>query len=194
MEYTPVKSDPVKDRNDSICSLISDNQTPVSIKSESSSADHESQLIGSFSGMKIQNRSFNDDFDDNAPSGLLLKFKRRLDSHTVEGSPCLHGAFKRLDVHPTPMKIEPVNFEPKEHITILPKKDETKLLVVFAASDEHDTGAHQENALRTASLCGENGCLRRTALMNNMKWLNTDHLPDPAIADLMRYSKHTKLV
>jgi hypothetical protein len=182
MEYTPVKSDPTKDSVDSINALITDNQTPVNVRSNSE--DAESLLVGSFSGMKIQQGFVEDEVSELNSNGGILKFKRRLDSHTVEGSPCVQGIFKRLDIHPTPAKEV---FQGQKKPEPLPHNtDEKKLLIVYSASDEHDTGIHQENSLRTALLCGGEGCLRRSSLSSSMDWLNTDNLFDPCITDLLR--------
>lgn len=64
--------------------------------------------------------------------------------------------------------------------------DKRKVLVICSASDEHDTGNHQENALRTALLCGPEGCLRRPALADFMEWIDTDKLSSPPVTDLLR--------
>lgn len=175
-----MKTDPTKDSIDSINSSIAENQTPVNVRTNHE--DGESLLVGSFSGMKIQ-QAFTDD-NESSLNGGLLKFKRRLDNRTVEGSPCVQGIFKRLDVHPTPAK--EIFQEEHKSRPLLQNTDEKKLLIVYSASDEHDTGVHQENSLRTALLCGGDGCLRRSALSSSIDWLNTDSLFDPCITDLLR--------
>jgi hypothetical protein len=61
-----------------------------------------------------------------------------------------------------------------------------RLLVIFSNSDEHDTGNHQENALRSAVLCGPQGALRRDAVYAHTDWKDTKNLAPPPLADLMR--------
>ena len=61
-----------------------------------------------------------------------------------------------------------------------------KVYILSSGSDEHDTGNHQENARRTALLCGDNGCLRRYPLQNYIEWGNTDNVKLAPLTDILR--------
>lgn len=66
----------------------------------------------------------------------------------------------------------------------------SKLFVVCSKSDDHNTGCHQENARRTALLCGPEGCLRRPALHNDIEWFDSDQLDVPPLTDLLRVHEY----
>lgn len=107
---------------------------------------------------------------------------------TAEGTPFLSGSLKRKDFKPTPLKED---FE--AHLLPLPPKtirkpvrSNNKLLVITSASDEHNTGDHQENALRTSLLVGEQGCLRRSSLDGYIEWVDSQNLHAPDITHLLR--------
>lgn len=152
-----------------------------------------------------------DDHSDEPEGRMKRHFSER---YTVEGSPFISGAdIKRRDVLPTPAKVS-FNIDPiaeeLTHVglavasidasptsltagiaatatpTISRSDGVQKVLVICSASDEHDTGNHQENALRTALLCGPEGCLRRKALADFVEWVDTDKLSSPPISDLLR--------
>jgi len=68
----------------------------------------------------------------------------------------------------------------------------TVLVVSALEGDDHDTGVHQENALRTELLVGPTGCLRREALHASLLWRSMpggangeDTAPAP-LTDLLR--------
>ena len=67
--------------------------------------------------------------------------------------------------------------------------DRRVLIVCSDASDDHDTGIHQENALRTELLVGQLGCLRRAALRSSLHWPSSSSkaacAPAP-LTDLLR--------
>jgi hypothetical protein len=130
----------------------------------------------------------------------FVKVKRALEHHTIEGSPFTTSIPKKLDINPTPSRvifeqqvpIIPPAPEPKVNSTSIPsnahavKSEEYSVMVLSSASDDHNTGNHQENALRTALLCGEEGCLKRAAISPSIKWVSCDHLDLPPIVDLLR--------
>jgi hypothetical protein len=62
------------------------------------------------------------------------------------------------------------------------------LVVVTPESDQHDTGDHQENALRTALLGGPEGCLRRPHLVDSIVWAPVVAIQPAPLTDLLRYS------
>ena len=151
-------------------------QTPDSKRSGISSVGRDDDcdyLMETFSGMKINNQA-----------GAL---KRSADLMTVEGSPV--NLTKRIDMNQTPhakfllTSCLQASFVGEEIIVgvnnAIASKDSAamkiasvtgpvlrprKVLIISSVSDDHDTGNHQENALRTALLCGSNGCLRRGQL------------------------------
>ncbi len=136
-------------------------------------------VVGSFSGMRVQEASN----------------KRFMEQSTVEGSPV---NAKRLDLQPTPVGINPhaanhstVTTNPiaPHSITFADDRKGKEVIVLCSASDGHDTGDHQENSLRTALLCGPEGCLRRSALKANMKFVSSDSIEPAPLVDLMRYIK-----
>lgn len=133
-------------------------------------------LMGTFSGLKISNAA-----------GAL---KRSADLMTVEGTPI--NLTKRIDLHSTPNirllsstdeqksqivptvadgeefsatnNLRPLGCSAVTMTSALQSTHPRKVLIISAGSDDHDTGDHQENALRTELLCGPNGCLRRGLL------------------------------
>ena len=60
------------------------------------------------------------------------------------------------------------------------------MLVITSGKDEHNTGEHQENALRTALLCGPDGCLRREPLRSRLTWISDDLVSPASLVDLLR--------
>lgn len=140
----------------------------------------EADLMDSFSAMKVT-------------QGIM--YKRTADTMTIEGTPVNISRFKRQDINPTPIKLEGSSFysESVHQFKIPPSlpeekslEEEVKLLVICSASQEHNTGDHQENALRTALLCGDEGCLRRPELRNRIKWIDSDNLTGAPLVDLLR--------
>jgi hypothetical protein len=146
----------------------------------------EEDLVGSFSAMKVS--------------------KRSADYSTIEGSPVNDIRYKRQDIHPTPYKAEDALTSQQwattslqqfsvpgvtEKAQVLANVDscngKEKLLVICSASEEHNTGDHQENALRTALLCGKDGCLRRPELSDRIRWIDSDNLTGAPLTDLLRY-------
>ena len=183
---TPLKLSPCENNNHMTntpqCSIDGDIiSTPIVVQS---SVIDEDELAVSFSTMKVS---------------LGGSFKRNADSFTIEGSPMISRYSKRMDVNPTPLKsdtfISNEHFSQKNNLTKLSQTSNNvvessiskKLLVICSSSEEHNTGDHQENALRTALLCGEEGCLRRKELDGMIEWINSDHLSAPPLCDLMRY-------
>jgi hypothetical protein len=148
----------------------------------------EDELMDTFSAMKVSYH------------GALSK--RLADSDTIEGSPVNPSRFKRLDLHPTPQKLygavlsttsRPPNVTKRTAApctvnthTQMDKDLERRLLVICSASEEHNTGDHQENALRTALLCGPEGCLRREELADSIVWIDSDNLTPASLTDLLR--------
>lgn len=183
---SPVKSNDLMDRV-----TLSTAYTPY-VSRKSYDESDEAGLVGSLSTMKIDNPDHNDadylnETHEDAP--LVIKLKRSYDHQTIEGTPCNPDS-KRFDHGITPArenfiaKSVPLNLN---SIELQSKRTEgEKVLVICSASDEHDTGEHQENARRTALLSGEHGCLRRPGVNDNMVWVPADNLPLPAIADLLR--------
>lgn len=68
-----------------------------------------------------------------------------------------------------------------------------KVLCISSGSDDHDTGEHQENALRTALICGVNGCLRRPQLDESIVWVDGNLVKPAPIADLLRVHEYAYL-
>ena len=158
-------------------------------------------ITTSFTGMKLQN-----------PGNA---FKRSADRMTVEGSPICNSAahsnapagdissseedgedlgpavhaVKRIDLNPTPVRkpdsLNAANTGKSDVVRI------HNLLVISSGSDDHNTGDHQENALRTALLAGENGCLRREPLRPYVTWLEPEAVAPAPIADLLRVHDFT---
>ena len=141
-------------------------------------------VVGSFSGLKIHN----------------VSNKRLMEQSTAEGSP-VNVNPKRLDLQPTPklsisntgqappagFNAGTVAYKATKPSTADNSSDIKEVIVLCSASEGHDTGDHQENALRTALLCGSDGCLRRPALEAHMKFVSSDSIDPAPLADLMRY-------
>jgi acetoin utilization deacetylase AcuC-like enzyme len=68
-----------------------------------------------------------------------------------------------------------------------------KVLCISSGSDDHNTGEHQENALRTALLCGVDGCLRRPQLDESIVWVDENLVKPAPIADLLRVHEYAYL-
>lgn len=183
MEQTPIKSEGL------LYQYSDSTQTPES--SSSSRKNEEDDLIHTLSGMKIESTNYTVDVP-------LLKTKRTFDHRTIEGSPYVTNIPKKLDIHPTPAKDHFLQTHsaslnltsppppPPPPTPILEADGQYSLLIFSSASDDHDTGEHQENALRTALLSGENGCLRRAVVKDWMEWIDCNSLPLPSIVDLLR--------
>jgi hypothetical protein len=146
--------------------------------------------------IKVPTSEYHSDESETDIRGDSFRAKREFDMHTIEGSPFIH-LHKRVDVNPTPAKsstsgtdyivssglISPVKNTPARK----PEESKTKLLVVCSASEDHDTGEHQENARRTKLLCGlEEGCLRRASVGSHIDWIDSTSLPPPPLTDLLR--------
>lgn len=171
-DHTPVKSTFLSENADAIMRLTPQHDVDRS----------DEELLDTFSAMKVTFHS-----------------KRFADNDTIEGSPVNLNRFKRIDLHPTPHKLYqsvppeisscPPNVTKRIGATSLPQSNNNesrKLLVICSASEEHNTGDHQENALRTALICGPGGCLRREELKGNIEWINSDNLTPAPLADLLR--------
>ena len=147
----------------------------------------------------------------NAEDLALCFSELRVDRQTVEGSPIM----KRADIKSTPAafrfasydqekstteELDPALSEEGTEIFYTPcaravgggqqrsQSKGNKVMVFVSSSDEHDTGNHQENALRTELLSGPNGCLRREQLQKNIEFVDeaTYHNKPAPISDLMR--------
>lgn len=196
---TPLKLSPFDENNNHMslsntpqCSIGSDNtitatnivNTPNNVVNQSNVDD---DLAISFSTMKVT---------------LGGSSKRNADSFTVEGSPMIRRDYKRMDINPTPFKsnntLSNDRFVQKNNDinklslqsinnNVVKNNISKKLLVICSSSEEHNTGDHQENALRTALLCGDDGCLRRKELDGMIQWINSDNLSAPPLCDLIRF-------
>eukprot|EP01032_Pedospumella_encystans_P011509 gene11509-13377_t len=185
---TPVKS-PINP-NARIDSTVS---TPVK-------EEDDEMLIGTFSAMKVT-------------QGANLA-KRCADAYTIEGSPVnVNHRYKKRDFHPTPLRASfygghdfdetPLQRNivtgtlsqsvAKPFAKPTSTSEHDMLLVICSASEEHNTGDHQENALRTALLCGPDGCLRRPEVNEHIKWINSDNLTAAPLTDLLRVHEYTYL-
>ena len=154
----------------------------------------DDMLVGRFSIMNVTS----DGVHDNLSSSLHL-LKRGPDALTIEGSPMnpIRTA-KRLDLNPTPSRAirecgGSIPIHVADELSVggyacsSSTGPELQLLVICSSSDEHDTGDHQENALRTTLLCGTHGCLRRPELQGSIAFIDADLLSPPPLADLLRY-------
>jgi hypothetical protein len=161
-------------------------QTPENTSSNKLNIDGNGEcdlLMGTFSGLKISNAA-----------GAL---KRSADLMTVEGTPI--NLTKRIDLHSTPnIRLpSPVDKQKSQFVSTVADGEDfsalnslcpqgcsavtltsalqsthpRKVLIVTAGSDDHNTGDHQENALRTELLCGPDGCLRRGLLGMRIRYL-----------------------
>jgi hypothetical protein len=131
---------------------------------------------------------------------LAIALKRSASIMTVEGTPINDS--KRFNFNATPAgKLvadnllnfhlpssfsseyqPPTSATPQNQIS----KPQLVRVVVTPESDQHDTGDHQENALRTALLSGPEGCLRRDALKQYLHWSQTEQSAAAPISDLLR--------
>eukprot|EP01038_Epipyxis_sp_PR26KG_P007318 gene7318-9972_t len=128
--------------------------------------------------------------------------KRTIDRRTIEGSPVVESFSKRIDLHPTPIQLsKSVPLNSISNLTEIPSKTEqiynrannNKVKVICSSSDGHETGEHQENALRTSLLCGKNGCLRRVSLQNNIDWIEADCINPASLTDLLKVHEYSYL-
>lgn len=151
----------------------------------------DDMLVGRFSIMNVTSDGVHDNF-----SSSLHLLKRGPDALTIEGSPMnpIRTA-KRLDLNPTPFRAtrecggsNPIHVADESYVSGNASGITTgpELLVICSSSDEHDTGDHQENALRTTLLCGAHGCLRRPELQGSITFIDADQLCPPPLADLLR--------
>jgi acetoin utilization deacetylase AcuC-like enzyme len=72
---------------------------------------------------------------------------------------------------------------------------ERQVLIIDSSGGEnqHNTGDHQENALRTTLLCGELGCLRRKKLEELVVWADRDSNYKAPLTDLLRCHEYSYL-
>jgi acetoin utilization deacetylase AcuC-like enzyme len=95
--------------------------------------------------------------------------------------------------------LNPIQVIKEDHVVEEVSKREASgqkqvLIVSPSGDDEHLTGdGHQENALRTTLLCGDDGCLRRSALENSLVWAPEDQEYCAPIADLLRCHEYAYL-
>ena len=162
------------------------------------------QLLGTFSGMKLQSDVTSPTESDRSgqESNLILKIqlpKRPIEHSTIEGSPVTPASWKRPDINPTPLPpkipiLSDAESKPFEDTARISSHNKiSKLLVISSSSDEHNTGDHQENSLRTALLCGDNGCLRRSELTEDIIWLDSSGICAPPLVDLLRVHDYNYL-
>lgn len=133
--------------------------------------------------------------------------KRTSSEHlTIEGSP-IASFPKRIDLSETPASMRTLPASPLssagfngQTITHGFKRNVPQdIFVITAGRDEHETGQHQENALRTALLCDPvKGCLHRVPLKERIKWIPDDAVKPAPLADLIRvhdlaYVKHLQI-
>jgi acetoin utilization deacetylase AcuC-like enzyme len=74
--------------------------------------------------------------------------------------------------------------------------EQKKVLIINSGGregEQHNTGDHQENALRTALLCGPLGCLRRERLDDSLVWANDDSVYEAPMSDLLRCHEYSYL-
>lgn len=177
--------------------LLESAATPAKVKFDGLERDDGGldDVMGSFSGMRLHN-----------PNN-----KRQMEQDTAEGSPV---NVKRLDLQPTPVSSAQIAQPQLTNITSAaaaaatdenPQSGDSssysffsrgnvvgetnngkEVVVLCSASEGHDTGNHQENALRTALLCGPAGCLRRAPLKSNMKFISSDSIEPAPLVDLLR--------
>lgn len=183
-------------------------QTPqsLSIKNECDGEIEECHmLIDTFSGLKINNTA-----------GTL---KRSADLMTIEGTPL--NITKRLDLNSTPTAnhvltadlldsfsaCTAANDNVALNVSKLDSAKKTfattpvtqqlahprKVLVINSSTDDHDTGNHQENFLRTKLLCGTDGCLRRSLLNDFIVWVPEQDVKPAPITDLLRVHEYSYL-
>lgn len=150
----------------------------------------EEMLLDTFSGMRLHPGAH----------------KRTADVLTIEGSPVSVKYWsKRQDTQPTPRAKHHSFFHGISGHGHNNNTGPRRVLVLTAGSDDHDTGAHQENALRTSLLCGPDGCLRRKSLTDFILWADGTSSSDgyrhttefegkpAAIADLLRVHEYAYL-
>lgn len=207
VHLTPLKSDPdVHSAIDAgkVLSFSTPNSSSCPAGSGADDGAGIDSLSGSFTGMKLNAHI--------ADGGGALK--RSVDRFTVEGSPMVPLPFKQPNLNHTPLAFAQAHHSSTEDTSGILENDayshcidrlspilETveaqvstgkqgtsrKVLVICSASNEHNTGDHQENMLRTALLCGEDGCLRRPELSSSIDWINSDTIQPASLCDLLRY-------
>ena len=157
-----------------------------------------------FSGMKLKERDMSiiNCKDTVEGSPLVLKISKdyitkqnynliRSTTPSLEESlSSTSPAAKKIDLNPTPSRndLESTSYGSLSNNILICSNFENnkKVYVLSSGSDEHDTGNHQENARRTALLCGDNGCLRRSPLENHIEWGNSDSVKLAPLADILR--------
>lgn len=73
---------------------------------------------------------------------------------------------------------------------------EKQVLIIDSSAggeNQHNTGDHQENALRTELLCGEMGCLRRKNLEELVVWADSGSNYKAPLTDLLRCHEYSYL-
>jgi acetoin utilization deacetylase AcuC-like enzyme len=124
---------------------------------------------------------------------------------TIEGSPITFFP-KKMDLNATPAIFRSLNSQIIDSVkdrstndglkvNLIPAANlKQKVLVITAGKDEHETGQHQENSLRTALLSDPiKGCLHRGPLSNHVKWVRDDMIRPASLADLLRVHEFTYL-
>ena len=155
-------------------------QTPEATDMSNAPPETET-LLDTFSGMRLQ--------------GQHQTNKRTADVLTIEGSPVSVQYWKRQDSQPTP-KVKNSFFRGSMNDQGNTKLVPRRVLVFSSGTDDHDTGTHQENALRTALICGPNGCLRRRSLADFVVWadgLDQNGGKPAPLADLLRVHEYPYL-
>lgn len=173
------------------------------LKNENENVNIE-DIAMTFSGMKLKDiNSVMNDRSTIEGSPLVLRISREYickqnpniirstiptidESLSSSSSP----AAKKVDLNPTPSRNDLVSTaysSINNNININNDNVKNKkVFVLSSGSDEHDTGNHQENARRTALLCGDNGCLRRLPLKNYIEWGDSDNVKLAPLADILR--------
>lgn len=152
-------------------------------------------LVGGLSSLKFSSSEATETYADLDGVGdeereIPLSKHKRMGADTIEGTPIFMA--KKLNGNPTPdmsyflkPPVLPNDVTPAVRLTL---RDSSGLKVICSASDDHNTGEHQENARRTALLCGlQEGCLRRAAVASNITWIDSENISIPPITDLLRY-------
>ena len=200
-------STPLKPTEAKPSDVINDNpmQTPESLSTTNGESEECHMLLETFSGLKINNTA-----------GTL---KRSADLMTIEGTPM--NITKRVDLNSTPTTnyvltadlldsfsaCTAVNDDVALNISKLDAVTKAvattsvtqrpayprKVLIINSSTDDHDTGNHQENFLRTKLLCGADGCLRRSLLNDFVVWVPEQEVMPAPISDLLRVHEYSYL-
>ena len=161
------------------------------------------KVMQSMSEMKLRRREGSVDEQDDE-EGQRFQFSPLASKRTVEGSPMnIQPNGKKMDLNRTPVRFldcmeTEANigsvFTSSSTATAMTTSSSSstsnvgRVLVLSSSNNEHDTGNHQENKLRTELLCGPEGCLRREALTAHIEWSNVsaDIIKPSPIVDLLR--------